>query len=190
MSSNYTVVFDANVMYPAPLRSFLMYMAVSGDFRARWTEMIHDEWIRNLLKNRPDLTEDKLNRIRTLMNSKVPGSIVTGFEGLISSIELPDADDRHVVAAAIQTRAEAIITFNLKDFPDKELSKYGITALHPDEFISNLLDINTGSVIEGARKQRLSMKNPTATASEYLDILQRQKLPRSVSRLKEFELLI
>ena len=113
MSSNYTVVFDANVMYPAPLRSFLMYLALSGEFRARWSELIHDEWIRNLLINRPDLKPEQLDRVQQLMDKHIPGALVTGFEGLIESINLPDKDDRHVVAAAIQTRAEAIITFNL-----------------------------------------------------------------------------
>lgn len=190
MSSNYTVVFDANIMYPAPLRSFLMYLALSGEFRARWSELIHDEWIQNLLKNRPDLKLEQLERIRQLMNRHVPGSVVTGFEGLIEAIELPDKDDRHVVAVAIQTRAEAIITFNLKDFPDSAISQYGVVAIHPDEFISNLIDLNLSVVIEAARQHRSSLKNPPFTSADYLDLLQRQMLPKSISRLREFELII
>ena len=140
MSSNYTVVFDANVLYPAPLRSFLMYLALSGEFRARWSNMIHEEWIRNLLKRRSDLDRETLEKVRDLMNSHVPGSVVTGFETLIESITLPDRDDRHVVAAAVKTRAEAIVTFNLKDFPISVLDPLGIVAIHPDDFIGNLLD--------------------------------------------------
>ena len=97
MSSNYTVIFDANVLYPAPLRSFLMYLALSGEFRARWTDMIHEEWIRNLLTRRPDMERSQLERVRDLMNLNVPGSVVTGFEPLIDGIALPDKDDRHVV---------------------------------------------------------------------------------------------
>ena len=157
MSSNYTVVYDACVMYPAPLRSFLMYLALSQEFRARWSDMIHDEWIRNLLKNRPDLSEEKLARTRQLMDEHVPGAVVTGFEGLIEGIVLPDKNDRHVVAAAIQTRAEAIITFNLKDFPDEALSNFGITALHPDDFIADLFELNVGAVIEAARQHRRNL---------------------------------
>tara|TARA_R110001592_G_scaffold44230_1_gene142551 strand:- start:1789 stop:2361 length:573 start_codon:yes stop_codon:yes gene_type:complete len=190
MSSNYTVVFDANVLYPAPLRSFLMYLAVSGEFRARWTEMIHDEWIRNLLKKRTDLTAEQLHQTRTLMNENVPGSVVTGFEGLIESITLQDENDRHVVAAAIQTRAEAIITFNLKDFPSSELSKYGIIALHPDEFIANLINLNSGTVIEAARRQRASLKNPSLTTLEFIDLLQKQQLPKTAAFLRKLELII
>ena len=190
MSSNYTVIFDANVLYPAPLRSFLMYLALSGEFRARWTDMIHEEWIRNLLTRRPDLERSQLERVRDLMNLNVPGSVVTGFEPLIDGIALPDKDDRHVVAAAVKTRAESIITFNLTDFPKSALDPLGIVAIHPDEFICDLLDLNTSAVIEAARSQRTSLKNPPFTASEFLDLLQRQKLPKSVSRLRQFELMI
>ena len=190
MSSNYTVVFDANVMYPAPLRSFLMYLAVSGEFRARWTELIHDEWIRNLLIQRPDITAESLDKVRQLMNENVPGSVVTGFEGLIDAIELPDPDDRHVVAAAIKTRAEAIVTFNIKDFPDSALSPFGIVALHPDEFVSNIIDHNMAMAAGAAQRHRRSLKNPPFTTSDYLDLLQKQKLPNSVSRLRDLEMVL
>ncbi|MFM7881545.1 MAG: PIN domain-containing protein, partial [Microcystis panniformis] len=57
MVSNFTALFDACVLYAAPLRDFLMRLALTDLFRAKWTDEIHDEWIRNLLKNRPDLTE-------------------------------------------------------------------------------------------------------------------------------------
>lgn len=101
MSSNFTVIYDACVLYPAPLRDLLMRLALTDLYRARWTDMIHDEWTRNVLKQRPDLKAEDLQRTRSLMNSHVRDSLVTGFEHLIPSVELPDADDRHVVAAAI-----------------------------------------------------------------------------------------
>lgn len=55
--ANFTVVFDANVLYPAPLRDLLMSVALTEQFRAKWTDEIHDEWVRNLLKNRHDITK-------------------------------------------------------------------------------------------------------------------------------------
>ncbi|MAM86415.1 MAG: PIN domain-containing protein [unclassified Hahellaceae] len=190
MSSNYTVVYDANVLYPAPLRSFLMYLALSGEFRARWSNLIHEEWIRNLLVQRPDLKREKLERVRDLMNQHVPGSVVAGFESLVDSIHLPDPNDRHVVAAAIQTRAEAIVTFNLKDFPDSALEQYCLTAIHPDEFISSLFELNAGAVIEAARRHRLSLKHPSFSSADYLDLLQRQKLPKTFGILQPYTLMI
>lgn len=100
MSSHFTVVYDACVLYPAPLRDLLLRLALTDLFRARWSDMIHDEWTRNLLAQRPDL-EAKLERTRTLMNAHVRDCLVTGFDHLIPSIELPDPDDRHVAATAI-----------------------------------------------------------------------------------------
>lgn len=88
MSSNFTVVFDANVLYPAPLRDFLMQLALTDLFRAKWTNMIHDEWIRNVLKNRPDLTQKQLERTRDLMNAHVRDSVVEDYEFLIPTIDL------------------------------------------------------------------------------------------------------
>lgn len=113
MASNFTVVYDACVLYPAPLRDLLMQLALSDLFRARWTEQIHAEWIRNVLKNRPDLTLEKLTRTKELMNSNVRDCLVTNYEYLIPSLQLPDIDDRHILAAAIAGGAEASVTFNL-----------------------------------------------------------------------------
>ena len=177
-------------MYPAPLRSLLMYLALSRQFRARWSEGIHEEWMRNLLKNRPDLDEAQLDKVRSLMKKNVPGCLVEGYESLIPAIDLPDPDDRHVVAAAVQTRAEAILTFNLKDFPDEVLRRYNLKAIHPDDFISDLVELNIGAVIEAVRKHRAGMKNLPFSANEYLDLLLKQRLPETVSKLRPLVTMI
>ena len=129
----FTVIYDACVLYPAPLRDFLMRLALTGLFRARWTDQIRDEWTRSLLRNRPEL-EDTLPRTVELMNHAMPDSLVTGHERLIGGLSLPDPDDRHVLAAAIVSGAQLIITFNTRDFPEDELAPYGIEAVHPDTF--------------------------------------------------------
>ena len=113
--------FDANVLYPSGLRNFLMHLALTGIFRAHWSDEVHKGWIRNLLKNRPDLSRDKLERTRQLVDMAIPDALVTGYEHLIDSIELPDRDDRHVVAAAIRGGAGVIVTRNLADFPTHAL---------------------------------------------------------------------
>lgn len=124
--ATFTALYDACVLYPAPLRDLLMRLAMTDLFRARWTDQIHDEWIRNVLANRPDLTSEQLDRTRELMNAHVRDCLVTGYESLIDSLVLPDPDDRHVLAAAIRTRASVIVTFNLSDFPEATLEPLGI----------------------------------------------------------------
>src|SRR5713101_6221354 len=136
-----TVVLDACVLYPAPLRDLLLWLAVAGLYRPRWTEAIHEEWMENLLRERPDLARDRLERTRDLMNQAVADCLVSGYESLIASLSLPDPDDRHVLAAAIQAGAESIVTYNLGDFPAAALATHGVQAQHPDEFIAHFLDV-------------------------------------------------
>lgn len=106
--SGFIAVLDACVLYPAPLRDLLLSLAADGLYRAKWSQQIHDEWTRNLLKNRRDLTAEQLQRCCTCMNTAVPDSLVTGYEDLIDSITLKDPDDRHVVAVAIRSNADSI----------------------------------------------------------------------------------
>jgi len=185
----YTVVFDACVLYPAPLRDFLLRLSMTGLFSAKWTDQIHDEWIRNVLKDRPEL-EDKLPRTRELMNKAVPDSLVTGYEPLIEGLELPDEDDRHVLASAIRSGAQAIITFNIKDFPEEVLVLYGIEAMHPDTFVEYQLDLHQGAVIATAKQHREALKNPPKTAEEYIETLASQGLAISADRFRDFVQLI
>lgn len=185
MASNLTVLYDACVLYPAPLRDLLMQLAITDLFRARWTEEIHDEWIRNVLKQRPDLAQIQLTRTKELMNSHVRDCLVTGYEYLIPALELPDPDDRHVLAAAIKGSADSIVTFNLSDFPPATLDLYEIEAQHPDDFICDLIDLKPALVRAAAETCRQRLKNPTKPIDEYLDTLLKQGLSVSVSRLRE-----
>lgn len=188
--TTYTVILDACVLYPAPLRSYLLYLAQTGLYRARWTNQIHDEWIRNAVANNKDLTPKKLERTRQLMDKHAPDCLVEGYEPLIDGIQLPDLDDRHVLAAAIKGQAEAIITFNLKDFPGQALETFDIRAIHPDEFLSDMFELNPSLAIKAAQRQRRGLLKPLFTVDEYLDCLMRQKLPSLVSKLSEYESLL
>ena len=109
----FVVVYDAAVLYPAPLRDLLLRVARTGLVRAHWTEQILDECFRNILANRPDLSVASLARTRELMNQAIPDVIVTGYQSLIDGLTLPDPDDRHVLAAAIRAEAQVIVTCHI-----------------------------------------------------------------------------
>lgn len=163
-----------------------MELAAAGLFRAKWSEQIHDEWIRNLLENRDDLTAEQLGRTKDLMNATVPDCLVEGYEDLVPSLTLPDADDRHVLAAAIASSSDAIVTFNLKDFPKATVGKYNIQILHPDDFIFHQFGLNNAGVIIAAQRCRARLRNPQKTAEDYLQTLERQSLPKTVGELREY----
>lgn len=183
-------LYDSCVLYPAPLRDLLMRLALTDLFLVKWTDAIHDEWIRNVLANRPDLTLQRLQRTRDLMNANARDCIVRDYEKIIPSLSLPDPDDRHVLAAAIKASASIIVTYNLRDFPQDVLSKHGIEAQHPDEFISQLIEQAPGVVCNAIRRLRMGLKNPPINSENYLNNLASQSLPRAVSKLREFVLLI
>jgi predicted nucleic acid-binding protein len=169
--SPFTVVYDACVLYPAPLRDFLMWLALSGAFRARWSAHIHNEWKRNVLKNRLDLSAEQIDRTISFMNAAIPGATVTEYESLIEALVLPDPDDRHVLAAAIRSNASVIVTFNLTDFPPDVVAPLGIEAQHPDEFVEYLFDLDPAAVIAAAQRQRAQLKNPPMDVEPFLNNL-------------------
>ncbi|AOU99326.1 PIN domain-containing protein [Acidihalobacter yilgarnensis] len=185
----FIVVYDACVLYPAPLRDLLIRLAVTGLFAAKWTDQIHDEWIRNLVARRPELKK-QMFRIRELMDDAVEDCLVTGYESLVDGLDLPDPDDRHVLAAAIRAGAQLIVTCNLRDFPADKLEPYGIEAVHPDQFIVEQMDLHEGAVIEAVKQQRASLKNPPKSVDDHLDTLSAQGLVVTADRLKEYRSLI
>ena len=178
-------VLDACVLYPPSLRDFLLWLAAGFVYDLRLTDAIHDEWVRNALENHPHLTAGRLARTRALMNALSPETLVTGYEGRIDGLRLPDPDDRHVLAAAIHARASVVVTFNLRDFPETALAAFGIAACHPDAFVVGLLDrAGTGSqVVAMTRRARLNLKNPPKTQAEYLEMLDRNRMPKTAARL-------
>jgi len=188
--SGFIVLFDACVLYPAPIRDLLLELAASGLFRAKWTERIHDEWIQNLLRKRPDLTPAKLERTRHLMNESVEDCLIEGYEHLCSQLDLPDPDDRHVLAAAIKGQAQMIITYNLKDFPVESLENYGIEAQHPDDFFLNQSDLHLPVFLSSVKNCRNRMKNPPKTSDEYLEIFRKHSLIKTVEFLESYIELI
>lgn len=188
--SNFTAVFDACVLYPAPLRDFLMWLALSGHFRARWSSQIHAEWKRSLLRDRHDLSAAQLNRTSDLMDKAIPDALVTGHEALIENLQLPDPGDRHVLAAAIQCGASVIVTFNERDFPAGALEPFGIEAQHPDPFIVHLFKSDPAAVVTSAQRQRSQLKLPPVPVDAYLEILRKQGLVQATQALREYRAVL
>ncbi len=89
MLANFTAFYDASVLYGSALRNLLMYLALTGLFRARWSAGVHEEWMGALLRNRPDLSRDKLERTRMLMDKHAEDALVTGYEDLSRNCIFP-----------------------------------------------------------------------------------------------------
>jgi len=178
-STRFVVMLDACVLYPAPIRDILLNLAEQELYSPKWSKIIEEEWLRNLLANRPDLVLKNLERTIRAMNNAFPDAMVSSFQNIIETIELPDANDRHVLAAGIVSKSDFIVTFNLKDFPQKYLNKFGIFVIDPDSFICGLYEIDNESVIQGFENQLASLKNPSKTKKELKAILEKCGLSKS-----------
>jgi len=184
MQESFCAFLDASVLYPVSLRNLLMRLTLRGLFRARWSAHVHEEWIRAVLRDHPDLQPERLHRLRAAMDRHAENSVVMDYEDLIDALSLPDPDDRHVLAAAIVGRADVIVTRNLRHFPAAALDPYGIEAQHPDEFVRHLVDLAPVLVVDAVRDQQARLTNPPVTMNELLAIFERVGLAETVVELR------
>lgn len=184
-SLHFTAVLDACVLYPAPLRDLLLSLGEDGLYRPRWTLGIQQEWIRNLRIKRPELDPGRLERTAELMASVVEDCLVENAESIVDCLNLPDPDDRHVLAAAIIGHADAIVTFNLKDFPKDITQLYGIEVLHPDDFLVAQYHLDPIGFLSVVKAQRERLRNPPKSAVDHVATLEQQGLPQTGKLLRE-----
>ncbi|HTP51676.1 MAG TPA: PIN domain-containing protein [Anaeromyxobacteraceae bacterium] len=181
----FVVVYDACVLYPASLRDLLVRLAMTGLFQAKWTDQILDECFDNIVANRPDLKIESLARTRQLMNRAVPDAIVTGYDSLIAGLDLPDEEDRHVLAAAIRCGAQVIVTSNMKHFPEPILAAYDIEAQDPDTFVLHVLSLSADVVASTVIAQAATMRNPPHSPLQLVELLRKRGLITAADRLRE-----
>lgn len=181
---SFAVIYDANVLYPNTLRDLLLRIGQSGIVQAKWTDTILDEMLRNLAKNRPDIDEGKLMILRDRMNGAIGDAMVTGFDALIPGLDLPDLDDRHVLAAAIKCGAQVIVTNNIKHFPQTHLSRWGIEAKRPDDFVLDQIDLNVKVVYACVQQIVDSRKRSPETVDDVLRQLERSGLVEAAAALR------
>lgn len=186
MSGPTVAVLDACVIYSATLRYLFMWLNIRLAFQPKWTERIHTEWMENLLENRPDLTRSQLERTRDLMNRWGRDGHVPDYGALIDTLTLSDPDDRHVLAAAIASKASTIVTFNLSDFPNSVLEPLGVRAVHPDVFLCDLLDKDASLFVAAIHDQLDALRNPPHTLDDLLGKFHRDKIGRLATKLEMY----
>lgn len=184
VADRFVVILDANVLFPFRKRDVLLRFYHAGLFRGRWTEQILDEWTRNLLEQKPHL-EDSIRSQQRAMQEHFAEAIVTGYEPLIPALNLPDPDDRHVLAAAIQCGAQHIVTENLADFPADLLEQFEIEAIDADEFLSRTFDLYPSEALAVLRSLRELYDNPPFSPPEFILDLTAKGLPKLAARVRE-----
>ena len=173
-SVRFTAVLDTNVIYPVIIRDLLLWFAYYDMYTPKWSNHIFDEW--KDVMHRKGVSPDESEKRTLNMNNAFPDALVTHYETLIEHLELPDEKDRHVLAAAIKTNAHVIVSNNIKDFPEDVLDKYGLKIKTPDDFLTDIIDLNTEIAIEAFKEMVLNKKNPELDEYEVLDCLRKNGL--------------
>lgn len=171
----YRALLDACVLVPVSLADTMLRIAEKGLYRPLWSDRILGEAQSAIAEIRPGA--DAAKRF-AVMRQAFSDALVGGWEGRQAGVSLPDPDDRHVVAAAIQGGAHVIVTANLADFPSTALRPLGLEAVHPDDFLLDLLDLSPATVMQVIREQAADTRRPPLTPHDLTAILSRAGVPR------------
>ena len=189
MISTFTAFFDANIFYSVMRTSPVIYLARTKLFRAPWRERVHDEWTDAVARKR-GIDPGKLAVLRYDINAAIPDCIVSGFEDIEQGLDLPDPDDRHVLAAAITGGADLVVTCNLKHFPADKLAPFGMEALHPDQFLANQLDLAPDLFVAAVKDDIAHYENPKPDLNTYVGWLRRAELADTANLIENLRVVI
>jgi predicted nucleic acid-binding protein len=186
----FSTLLDTCVLVPSRARDVLLEIASTGAYRPLWSSEILaelDRTLRRLLGKRgvsPEETEAYLTRLFRQMETAFPDALVTEWELLAETIQLPDPDDQHVVAAARAGRADVIVTDNLDDFPPATLPA-PLTRQSLDDFLLDTLDLHPELVVSAVRAvaRRTGRSGPAMTAHDVAIYLQSHRMPAFGERL-------
>ena len=180
-SVRFTCVLDTNIIYPIEIRDLLFWFAHYDLFTPKWSVHIFDEW--EEVMGRKGIKKEEIEKRTRIANLAFPDALVENYEPLIMGLTLPDEKDCHVLAAAIKTNANVIVTNNLKDFPSNYLATFGLVAKSADDFIADIIDLNPDKAIEAFGKLVLNRRNPDLDEFEVLDNLRKNGLTNSANYL-------
>ncbi|MBO6808830.1 PIN domain-containing protein [Thalassospira sp.] len=184
-ADHFTALLDACVLADAFKRNLLLSLARAELFRPRWSPQILDETERAILK----ITKGEADgtKQRAAIERAFRDACVTGYDAPISAVSLPDPDDRHVLAAAIHTNAQVLVTDNLKDFPPSELAKFGVELKSPDEFIADTITLHEQTAFGALKAMRVRYQNPALTTDKIIQFAESRGLMTTALLLKEYE---
>jgi predicted nucleic acid-binding protein len=175
-------ILDANVLYSARLRDFFVWLALENAFQAHWTAQIAEEWTRNLLQKRPEITRDKLERTQKLMEKALPNALLENIPSL--NIILPDPNDSHVLEAAVHAKAAFIVTHNLRDFPESILEPYLVKAINPNDFVWHIIERTPNLVLNAIELQQANLQRPQISMDAMLLQLEAQGMVKVATWLR------
>ena len=173
-SVRFTCILDTNVIYPIEIRDLLFWFAHYDLYTIRWSQHIFDEWVD--VMQRKGISESEIQKRTGKARKAFPEALVENYESIIHSLNLPDNKDRHILAAAIKSNAQVIVTNNVIDFPAEYISRFGISAKTADEFLADIIDLNQTEALKAFRESVLNRRNPIMDEHAVLQVLRKHGL--------------
>ena len=173
-----------------PITDIVLELASTKLFQARWSSEIHEEWIAAVRRDRPDLPAAALERRRQNMDRALPQARVVDYGHLVAALNLPDPNDRHVLAAAIVGRADVIVTFNVTDFPQSALTPHALEVQNPDEFLNHQRTLDETCFLQCVKSIRERLSKPKYSAEAYIENLRGCRLCTIAAELWKWKGLI
>lgn len=176
------VLIDTCVLYPTVMREMVLGIAQTGAFTPLWSARILEEWARAAIKLGPE-GEAQARAEIALLRANWPQAERPAAPGLAQRLWLPDADDIHVLAVAVDASADAIMTLNAKDFPKGTLTEEGLERLAPDEFLYGLWLQNPEPVDAVGTRILAEAKRLSGRDWDMRGLLKKARLPRLAKAL-------
>lgn len=180
-SFRFTCVLDTNVIYPIVVRDLLFWFAYAGLYTVKWSQHIFVEW--EDVMRRLGIPEHEIRNRTQRASLAFPEALVENYEMIIPNLTLPDEKDKHVLAAAIKSNAQIIVTNNLKDFPAEYLSNFGLSAKSADDFLADIVDLNQDKALAAFREMVVNRRNPNMDEFQVLDAMRKHRLTHTANYL-------
>lgn len=189
-ADRFTVVLDTNVLVGALTRNIILSLAEAGIFRPRWSATtIDEEFVRVFGRLYPGEAHNASKQHAEILRA-FPEGTAEVEDCIVAGLELPDPEDRHVLAAAIKTKASLIVTDNLKDFPADSLAQHEVEAISADDFIADCIDLAGPEAVAVLRTMRERLKKPEIDAEGLLVRIEQIGLTQTATLLTPYKALL
>lgn len=186
--TNFVVLVDANILFSRTLRDYILYAADAGSIEVRWSQEILDEMSRNLQENLGIAGVDAA-RLELLMNDFIEYALVDVHPEALATVEgvEMDANDRHVLAAAITAGADVLLTENTRHFPREWMAEHGIELLSAEQLLIRLVDQHPDSVRTAHEKTVRYSPKPEVEVLATLEALVGNAVVAGIRRIADLE---
>ena len=173
---SFPVFLDTCALYPGTLCDTLLRIAERGVYRPHWSADVLAELERNLAKL-PSVGIAGAQRRVGHMTGAFEDAMVTGYTDLVSAMTC-HPKDAHVLAAAVASECQVIVTFNVKDFPPESVQPHDLDIVHPDDFLLDQLDLYPAAVVSALSAQSRESSRPQLTRLGLAASMERCGLPK------------